>query len=52
LVEDKVRFLVVGGFAVMKYTEPRFTKDLDLWTEPTSDNAAILFRALKRLARR
>jgi hypothetical protein len=22
---------VVDGYAVMKYTEPRFTKDLDLW---------------------
>ena len=26
-----VRYLIVGGYAVMKYTEPRFTKDLDLW---------------------
>ena len=48
LVEDKVRFLVVGGFAVMKYTEPRFTKDLDLWSDPTPANAATLFRALRR----
>jgi len=24
----KVRYLVVGGYAVMKYTEPRFTKEL------------------------
>ncbi len=23
-----VEFLVVGGYAVMKYTEPRFTKDI------------------------
>jgi hypothetical protein len=26
----KVRYLVVGGYAVMKYTEPRYTKDLDI----------------------
>jgi hypothetical protein len=31
LEKHKVRYLVVGGYAVMKYTEPRFTKDLDLW---------------------
>jgi hypothetical protein len=28
---NEVEYLVVGGYAVMKYTEPRFTKDLDLW---------------------
>ncbi len=28
--EHKVRYLVVGGYAVIKYTEPRYTKDLDV----------------------
>lgn len=27
--KHKVRYLIVGGYAVMRYTEPRFTKDLD-----------------------
>jgi hypothetical protein len=35
------RFLVVGGFAVMLYTEPYATKDLDLWVEPTAENALL-----------
>ena len=26
----KVRYLVVGGYADMHYSQPRFTKDLDL----------------------
>jgi predicted nucleotidyltransferase len=43
----KVRFLVVGGYAVMKYTEPRFTKDLDLWIAVDQANAAAVFAALK-----
>ena len=43
----KVRYLVVGGFAVMKYTEPRDTKDLDLWIEATPRNARLVFKALK-----
>ena len=30
-----VRYLIVGGYAVMVHTEPRYTKDLDLWIEPT-----------------
>ena len=28
LGDCQVRFLVVGGYAVMHHTEPRFTKDL------------------------
>jgi len=30
----------------MLYTEPRYTKDLDIWVEPTADNANRVFRAL------
>ncbi len=41
-----VRYLIVGGYAVMVYTEPRYTKDLDLWIEPTEPNAQKLFVAL------
>ncbi len=41
-----VRYLIVGGYAVMIYTEPRFTKDLDLWIDPTLANAEALVRAL------
>jgi hypothetical protein len=28
--ENNVRYLIVSGYAVMRYTEPRFTKDLDI----------------------
>jgi hypothetical protein len=38
---------VVGGYAVMRYTEPRFTKDLDLWISTDKGNAAAVFAALK-----
>jgi hypothetical protein len=30
LNEFEVEYLIVGGFAVMKYGEPRYTKDLDV----------------------
>jgi predicted nucleotidyltransferase len=41
-----VRYLIVGGYAVMIYTEPTFTKDLDLWVDPSERNALALFQAL------
>jgi hypothetical protein len=43
----KARYLIVGGHAVMKYTEPRFTKDLDIWVEATPENASLVFKALR-----
>ena len=46
--EGRVRYLVVGGHAVMRYTEPRYTKDLDLWVDPTRANAQRVYRALRR----
>ena len=39
-------FLVVGAHAVMFYTVPRYTKDLDVWVRPTAGNAARVHRAL------
>jgi len=27
------RYLMVGGYAVMIQTEPRYTKDLDIWID-------------------
>ena len=40
------RFIVVGAHAVMLYTVPRYTKDLDVWVEPTPDNARRVHAAL------
>ncbi len=27
----RVRYMVIGGYAVVQHAEPRFTNDLDLW---------------------
>lgn len=43
----EVRFLVVGGHAVMNYTEPRYTKDLDVWIAIDPKNATRTYQALK-----
>lgn len=41
-----VKYLIVGGYAVMLYTEPRHTKDLDLWIEASGENSKRVFQAL------
>ena len=45
--KHKIRYLVVGGYAVMKYSEPRFTKDLDIFIATDQDNANNVYAALK-----
>src|SRR5437588_5403219 len=42
----QVKYLIVGAYAVMKYTEPRYTKDLDIWVEPTDENASRVYKTL------
>jgi len=43
--QRQVRYLVVGGYAEMKYTEPFYTKDMDIWVEPVADNAKRAYAA-------
>jgi hypothetical protein len=43
---NAVKYMIVGGHAVMLYTEPRYTKDLDIWIEASQDNASRVWRAL------
>jgi hypothetical protein len=43
-----VRFLVIGAYAVAVHAVPRATGDLDLWLEPSPENAARAYAALRR----
>jgi hypothetical protein len=43
----QVKALIVGGYAVAFHAKPRFTKDIDLWIEPTPENAERLLSALR-----
>lgn len=45
--EHAVRYLIVGAYAVMKYTEPRYTKDLDIWVEASEENSKKVYAALQ-----
>ncbi len=42
------RYLLVGGYAVAFHAQPRFTKDLDVWTDPDAANAGRVFEALRQ----
>jgi hypothetical protein len=46
LCDQGAEFIVVGGHAVMFYTEPRYTKDIDIWVRPTTENAGCVYEAL------
>lgn len=41
-----VRYLLVGGYAYSHYTQPRATKDLDVFVDPTPENAILVYQAL------
>lgn len=45
--KNNCKYLIVGGYAVMKYTEPRFTKDLDLLIAIDDSNAKSIYQTLK-----
>jgi predicted nucleotidyltransferase len=45
LNEFDVEYLIVGGFAVMKYGEPRYSKDLDVWVDNSPENSARVVAA-------
>lgn len=48
LSEEQVDYLVVGGYAVIYHSQPRSTKDLDLWIRPSVENAQRIARAFSR----
>lgn len=43
----QAQYLVIGAHAVGVYAEPRGTKDLDIWVNPTKANATRVHAALK-----
>ena len=47
LSEAGAEFLVVGAHALAAHGVPRATRDLDIWINPTPDNAARVVKALR-----
>ena len=44
--DANVLFLVVGAYAMIHYTEPRYTKDIEIWIDRSAGNAARALVAL------
>ena len=44
---NSVEYLVIGGYALIQYAEPRYTKDLDLWISTDTENASAVYQSLQ-----
>jgi predicted nucleotidyltransferase len=46
LLEEQVKFIIVGAYALGAHGYPRATGDIDIWVEPSPDNAKKVIRTL------
>jgi hypothetical protein len=42
----RVRYLLIGGYALGRYTEPRVTRDLEVFVDPSAENSYRTFEGL------
>ena len=48
LSEEKVKFILIGAYALAVHGYPRATMDIDIWVMPSPQNADAVLRALDR----
>lgn len=41
-LRNEVRFMVIGGYAVIHHSRPRYTGDLDLWIDPSPEARRVV----------
>jgi hypothetical protein len=46
LNQNRVEYLIIGGWAVAFHGKPRYTKDIDVLIRPSVDNAVNILRSL------
>lgn len=46
LDDHAVRYLIIGGLAFIYHAKPRYTKDMDLWIDPSPENVRRANEAL------
>ncbi len=49
LLDHKVKFLIVGAWALPAYGYERMTRDVDIFIEPTKENAERCINALQKI---
>ena len=50
LLNKKVNFILIGGYAVNFYGYNRVTGDMDVWLQPDNENKKLLISVLQELA--
>ena len=45
--KHRVRYCIIGSYAVAFYARPRYTKYIEIFIEPTAENSIRVVRALK-----
>lgn len=48
LINHNVEYLIVGGYAVGIHGHPRYTGDLDIWLNPTIENAEKIITCVNK----
>ncbi|MBK6731591.1 MAG: hypothetical protein IPG60_11755 [Bacteroidetes bacterium] len=46
LIKYNAEYLIVGGYAVGIHGHPRYTGDLDIWLNPSPNNAEIILKCV------
>jgi predicted nucleotidyltransferase len=46
LIKHNAEYLIVGGYAVGIHGHPRYTGDLDIWLNPTPENASKIINCV------
>lgn len=46
-LSHEARFMVIGGYAVVHYSRPRYTGDLDVWIDASEENAHRIVAVLR-----
>jgi len=46
LLDNDVKFLLVGAYAMGAHGYPRATGDIDIWVEPSAGNSARVYRSM------
>ncbi|MBW1928661.1 MAG: hypothetical protein JRJ13_05850 [Deltaproteobacteria bacterium] len=47
LEKHKAKYLIIGGLAFTYHVKPRYTKDMDLWIDPSRENITRTNQALQ-----